>query len=468
MEPKKKLPDVTISTEHYDIISSGSVVLQMGECLDFQIGNLKFIIEFIDEPIANGASREGRIATNIVNSDSLSKTAVVAVSVRDIKTGSVVAERHSSMFVRPASAQKVLTSAAIYNKWGRNYDIKTIIYRFKNDLYIKVLGDPLLTFDDLKKTLESQSLEGVSNVYVDGESIDGQDFGEGWMWDDVASSYVLKYSAFNLDGNLATIKIIPTDMGVQIPAKSVIKIENNLKKGTSDSFEVLYKPWLDSQSVFLEGSVSKEQDLEVPILFPKEYFLSRLKECFPLSVKIGTQKTHQHAIVQTAHRTVFSDVLKEINSNSNNIASESMLKLFAMTQTARQGTTKNGIKLVMDFYRSLGLDVSKISIVDASGVSEYNLVTPDFMTQALFKIQNMRDFISFKQSLAQPGKEGTLKNRLLDVPNIYAKTGTHRGYSSIVGYTDKYVFAIFIQNYKKESKAEAKNLENKLIRTIVK
>lgn len=70
MEPKKKLPDVTISTEHYDIISSGSVVLQMGECLDFQIGNLKFIIEFIDEPIANGASREGRIATNIVNSDS--------------------------------------------------------------------------------------------------------------------------------------------------------------------------------------------------------------------------------------------------------------------------------------------------------------------------------------------------------------------------------------------------------------
>ena len=46
MEVKKELPNVTISTEHYDIISSGSVVLQKGEYLDFQIGNLKFRIEF--------------------------------------------------------------------------------------------------------------------------------------------------------------------------------------------------------------------------------------------------------------------------------------------------------------------------------------------------------------------------------------------------------------------------------------
>ena len=70
MEVKKELPNVTISTEHYDIISSGSVVLQKGEYLDFQIGNLKFRIEFIDEPITDGINKEGRITTNIVNSDS--------------------------------------------------------------------------------------------------------------------------------------------------------------------------------------------------------------------------------------------------------------------------------------------------------------------------------------------------------------------------------------------------------------
>lgn len=58
---------VNISTENYDIIGTGSVVLQMGEYLEFQIENLKFRIEFIDEPITEGVTREGRISTGVEN-----------------------------------------------------------------------------------------------------------------------------------------------------------------------------------------------------------------------------------------------------------------------------------------------------------------------------------------------------------------------------------------------------------------
>lgn len=59
--------NVNISTGNYDIISTGSVVLQMGEYLEFQIENLKFRVEFIDEPIVEGVSREGRITTGVEN-----------------------------------------------------------------------------------------------------------------------------------------------------------------------------------------------------------------------------------------------------------------------------------------------------------------------------------------------------------------------------------------------------------------
>lgn len=59
--------NVNISTGNYDIISTGSVVLQMGEYLEFQIENLKFRIEFIDEPITEGVTREGRISTGVEN-----------------------------------------------------------------------------------------------------------------------------------------------------------------------------------------------------------------------------------------------------------------------------------------------------------------------------------------------------------------------------------------------------------------
>ncbi len=66
MEPKKNLPDVTISTEHYDIISSGNVVLQMGEYLEFQIMNLRFRIVFAE----SSDEQEGRIQQTVENQGS--------------------------------------------------------------------------------------------------------------------------------------------------------------------------------------------------------------------------------------------------------------------------------------------------------------------------------------------------------------------------------------------------------------
>lgn len=59
--------DINITTTNHDIISSGSVVLHMGEYLEFQIESLKFRIEFIDEPIVEGITREGRISMGVEN-----------------------------------------------------------------------------------------------------------------------------------------------------------------------------------------------------------------------------------------------------------------------------------------------------------------------------------------------------------------------------------------------------------------
>ena len=69
MENKNVLPKVELSTENYDIIDSGSVVLQMGEFLEFQISNLKFRIEFIEEKPDGDKPLEGRIVTGVENKE---------------------------------------------------------------------------------------------------------------------------------------------------------------------------------------------------------------------------------------------------------------------------------------------------------------------------------------------------------------------------------------------------------------
>lgn len=69
METPKVLPLVKLVTKNYDIIDSGSVVLEMGEYLEFQITDLKFRIEFIEEKPDGDQTLEGRIVTGIENKD---------------------------------------------------------------------------------------------------------------------------------------------------------------------------------------------------------------------------------------------------------------------------------------------------------------------------------------------------------------------------------------------------------------
>ena len=69
MENNKVSPTVKLSTENYDIRDSGSVVLQMGEFLEFQISNLKFRIEFIEEKPDGDKPLEGRIVTGVENKE---------------------------------------------------------------------------------------------------------------------------------------------------------------------------------------------------------------------------------------------------------------------------------------------------------------------------------------------------------------------------------------------------------------
>lgn len=61
------LPSVAISTDNYDIIGSGSIVLQMRENLEFKIADLKFRVEFIDEKPEGDAPLEGRIDSGVIN-----------------------------------------------------------------------------------------------------------------------------------------------------------------------------------------------------------------------------------------------------------------------------------------------------------------------------------------------------------------------------------------------------------------
>jgi PBP4 family serine-type D-alanyl-D-alanine carboxypeptidase len=108
------------------------------------------------------------------------------------------------------------------------------------------------------------------------------------------------------------------------------------------------------------------------------------------------------------------------------------------------------------FLSGLGMDTTKFSVVDGSGVSRYNLLSADQLVQFLTAMKKQpRLFQMFYNSLPVAGVDGTLANRMKSSPaacNLHAKTGTLNGASCLSGYVqtrdgEMLVFSLMMQNF---------------------
>lgn len=97
-----------------------------------------------------------------------------------------------------------------------------------------------------------------------------------------------------------------------------------------------------------------------------------------------------------------------------------------------------GAKVMMDYYRDLGLSVqNQLKIVDGSGLSKSNRTTCSLQIELLDHIRQTADFERFKSLLASPGEQGTLDDRLLDLQGrLFGKTGTLRTTIALTGYIE--------------------------------
>jgi D-alanyl-D-alanine carboxypeptidase (penicillin-binding protein 4) len=141
--------------------------------------------------------------------------------------------------------------------------------------------------------------------------------------------------------------------------------------------------------------------------------------------------------------------------NSDNFYAEQIIKTIG-AEVMGAGSWSNGIKAVKQFLCDIGIDATQLRMVDGSGLSRYNLLSPQLVVN-LLKYMYSETFLT---SLPMAGVDGTLKNRMKGTPlegNLKAKTGTMSGVSALSGYIttesgDVIAFSIMINNYAKSSK----------------
>lgn len=433
--------------------------------------------------ITNSANASLKSDIDTVINQSDINRGTVSVSVKDFKTGKTVYALHQKAQVSPASTQKIITATPAFMTLGDDYKLSTKLYKDNKNNYIVVLGaDPYLTSKELDRLVRSISKMPAS-VCIDSTVIDYNLWGEGWQWDDDLNPLMPKFSAYNLDKNLLEIMITPTVKGYSPIVKTVEDYPMNFinKMTTSDktNYTVKRQNNISPDTLILEGTIGpkKSEFVEIPINNPKKYFEKKLSDAI-IDHEISCNgiyknvKINKNCTLITMLSHDIGHAKTDVYKNSNNLIAETVFKLaggkYAGSRIKKPpvtGSFENGKLMFEDFCKQHKIDTSEIKITDASGVSKNNLVTADFMTNFLLKVQGY-----LEPELPTAG-EGTLSNRMLYLRNnLHAKTGTLNNISAITGYVNskknrKYVFCIMI-NDSKSSSSDKKILEEYIIRTV--
>jgi D-alanyl-D-alanine carboxypeptidase/D-alanyl-D-alanine-endopeptidase (penicillin-binding protein 4) len=434
--------------------------------------------------LATAAARASSLADRInatLGHPSL-KTASVSISVVELTpAGPQILYTHNpTLPLAPASNTKLLTTAAAFERYGPKAAFKTLLYKNGDDLILvgggdPALGDPKLAaakgqtcttvFDAWADALIKAGITHAANLIVDDSLFDTQFIQPDWPKDQLLTWYSAPIGALNFNDNCLdwTPTVGSDGIGVSLsPDTSYVHVSINAKRGTEQAVW-LWRPD-DSNAFQMRGTVRASATVpeSVTIFDPGLYtgavlrdVLTRHGITFSGSVQRGRIADAANPQLVASHATPLLDAIGRANTNSINMMAECICKRLGHDATKQPGSWQNGTAAVMQFVTGLGVPADQVTLDDGSGLSKINRVSAAAFTTVLAHIAARPDGQLFVNTLAQPGKDGTLeKNRFKGMPcftHVHAKTGHINGVSTLSGYVDvgnrRFVYSLLVNHH---------------------
>ena len=423
--------------------------------------------------------------------DKFFESCLVSIQVEDLTANKILFKKNEKMLLRPASNMKVITSTAGLLYLDPDYEFKTDLYYdgfVSNDtLYgnIFVVGgcDPdfvtqdISTFVDAIKSLNVSVING--NIIGDVSFKDSLYWGKGWMWDDDPSSDAPYLGALNINDNCVEVSYDSKEKLFNTNPKTkfvdVKRIENDVEL-------FIDRNWLERKNeILIVGKDDKKSyTTKVNVLNPELYFLQVFSEVLDsnnvtILGRIESHKISENALYLTSESRKYSDVIINLNKESDNLSAEMTLLALAEKYYGKPATAKNGINVVEKMIEEIELNSEDYRLVDGSGVSHYNVVSAELIVKILKYVFNQKPelYEILYNSFPIAGVDGTLEYRMKNTSaekNVHAKTGTLSGVSTLSGYlTTKnnhtIAFSILMQNYVGSS-TKAKEFQDEICKIL--
>ena len=422
----------------------------------------------------------------------------LGIMVQSLSSHAVWYESNADHAYVPASTAKLFTAAAVLKQLGPDYRYHTQLRAFKNidkgvlhsPLYIRFTGDPRLDKTDLMILIKELKQLGIykvkGKVYIDDAALSKADYGPGWMWDDNAFCFSGPIGAINLNSNCFHVTIKPeVQPGKQVSIKfaekpSFVNLSNYAKTKSNkveDCFLDVHANVNNGYTVrgcmTTDGS-TKEWDLA--ITNPRNYIKDTLRELFAkqnikISHMIHFGRTPTKLPVLIDHASVpMLELVSTMLKESDNLIAGVLFKTLGAEYYHQAGTWRNGAKALNSLLeKMIGAQANHVVILDGTGLSRYNLITPKAFVSLLDYVAKTPYRESFIAALAIAGVDGTLEERMKGPGikhHVHAKTGSMTHVSTLAGYLDQQngetlAFAIMM-NHIPEEIADYQKLQDKI------
>ena len=362
------------------------------------------------------------------------KNSVVSIAIKELNKNKKIRGININTFMTPASNLKILSVlGSIYV----GDTIPVIKYNFSNDtLSISPTGYPLLSHPKYQNKELEKFVDSFNHIEYNLSNTDLIKYGPAWAWDDLSYYFQAERSPMPIFGNV--VQIIKKENG------DLILTPNNFKINLDYNQKEKINRAVDENVFTVNPSLIKLGDtIYHPFISSNKVIVDLLRNSLKISVSQSNNKPDNYKVLNIDDvDEIYSIILKK----SDNLISESLVAniSFRINDTI---SVNKGLDIIENsFEKSIS---NQMELFDGSGLSRYNLITPEALVNSLeriylsiglervkrifpnnFIIEDNEDFVW--------GKSGTLKNNY----NYSGYIITNKG--------KQYVFSIMINHFTKD------------------
>ncbi|HEX5065287.1 MAG TPA: D-alanyl-D-alanine carboxypeptidase/D-alanyl-D-alanine-endopeptidase [Myxococcota bacterium] len=407
------------------------------------------------------------------------------VSVRvETESGRLLYERGGDVALTPASNQKILTALAALRTFGPAHQFRTEVLADRHPdaqgavgvLYVRGGGDPALTSEDLWRLAADLRKAGLRRVeeglVIDDTLFDSERWHPTWGADS-PRAYAAPISAFAVNYGAYAVVVSPAATAGDAPSVRIdppvpyLHVANRARTGPArgrQSLQLDRRPLDDGEEIAVGGAISVGAEpitLNRSVLDPTRYAGAMLQAQLE-AVGISVSGEMRLATVPPSavpllgfEGAPLSDVVRRFLKYSNNQIGEALVKAMGARSSGGTGTWTNGMAALRAQLQSAGLPLEGTNLVDGSGLSPENRVTPRLLVAALRNARASFEYgAEFEAALPIAGTDGTLHERAeASRARIRAKTGLLTRVTSLSGYAhtadgERIVFSILVNGFR--------------------